>query len=158
LALSAGFMAGCELLFVRDPGPTDSQLWMVDRQSTIGAGVAAADTIADHNGFREAVSRLSTPELEERKKTRKEYQQRHYAEVLYELALMDAPGVLLASIRSQAQLELQLPNNTLYVTIPITQPPPSTSRLPGFSAAPSPDMRIPLVEDRRFPADPWSLK
>ena len=162
LAMSAGFLEGCELLIVRDPSPTDSQLWMADRQSTIGQGVtpadSAADTAADPRSFQEAVKRLSTPELEKRKQKRREYQQRHYAEVLYELVLMDAPGALLASLRSQAQLELQLPNSALYVTIPIVQPPPSQTTLPGFYAPPSPHMQIPLLEDRRFPADPWSLK
>ncbi len=158
LAMSAILLGGCALHFVWDPAPADSQLWMVDRRSTIGAGVTPADSAADGDGFREAVRRLSTPELEKRKQNRREYQQRHYAEVLYELAQMDAPGALLASLRSQAQLELQLPNNTLYVTIPIVQPPPSKTTLPGFSALPSAHMQIPLLEDRRFPADPWSLK
>lgn len=111
---------------------------------------------SDKKGLQDIIRRLTSPELEQRKKSRREFQQRHYAEILYELAMMDAPGALLASVRSQAQLELQLPGTPLTVTIPIKQPPPPPPGMPGFTGQPSPPMIITLFEDRRFPSDPWS--
>ena len=112
---------------------------------------------AGQRGFRDALLHLTSPELELRKKNRRAYQQRHYAEILYELAMADAPGAILASLRSRMQLELQLPSNTLVMTVPVTRPRPSAKRLPGFTGdAPGPPMQFPLYEDRRFPDDPWS--
>jgi hypothetical protein len=111
---------------------------------------------ADSRGFQHAIQRLSTPALEQRKHNRRTMQQRHYAEVLYELVQMDAPGALLASLRSQTQLELQLPNMPLTMTIPVRQPPPPRPGMPGFTGAPSPPLVVTLHEDRTFPADPWS--
>jgi hypothetical protein len=112
----------------------------------------------DQKGFQEALRLFTSPELELRKKNRREFQQRHYAEILYELTLMDAPGALLAAVRSQTQLELQLPSTPLTVTIPIKQPPPPPPGMPGFTGGPSDPWVISLFEDRRFPADPWSNK
>ena len=108
--------------------------------------------------FKDAIRSLTSPALEQRKKSRREFQQRHYAEILYELAMMDAPGALLAAVRSRTQLELQLPSTPLTVTIPVNQPPPPPLGLPGFTGQPSPPMVVPLFEDRRFPADPWSIE
>lgn len=113
---------------------------------------------SDKKGLQEIIRRLTSPALEQRKKNRREYQQRHYAEILYEMAMMDVPGALLATARSQTQLELQLPSAPLTVTIPVKQPPPPAPSMPGFTGAPSPPWVIPLFEDRRFPADPWSTK
>jgi hypothetical protein len=134
----------------------NSQLTIVNRLGGL-TPPATIDT-TDRKSFQEAIRRLTTPELEQRKKNRREFQQRHYAEVLYELTLIDAPGALLASVRSQTQLELQLPSNSLTVTIPVKQPPPPRPGMPGFTGQPSPPMVVPLFEDRRFPADPWSTE
>jgi hypothetical protein len=126
-------------------------------EDSSGVQPGEVDT-SDKRGLQDIIRRLTSPELEQRKNIRREYQQRHYAEILYELALMDAPGALLASARSQAQLELQLPSNTLTVVIPIKQPPPPPPGMPGSTGAPSAPWVIPLFEDRSFPADPWSRK
>jgi len=122
-----------------------------------GVQPGGVDT-SDKKGLQDIIRRLTSPELEHRKKNRSEYQQRHYAAILYELAMMDAPGALLASARSQTQLEVQLPSNTLTVVIPIKQPPPPPPGMPAFTGGPSAPWVIPLFEDRSFPADPWSPK
>ena len=134
----------------------NSQLTIVNRLG--GLTPPATFDTTDHRSFQDAIRHLTTPELEQRKKNRREFQQRHYAEVLYELTLIDAPGALLASVRSQTQLELQLPSNSLTVTIPVKQPPPPRLGMPGFTGQPSAPMVVPLFEDRRFPADPWSTE
>jgi hypothetical protein len=94
--------------------------------------------------------------LEARKAVRRECQRQHYAEVLYEVTRMDAVGALLAAVRSQAQMEIELPHNTLYTTVPVLQAPKGATRLPGTTGKPSGPIQIPLYEDRRFPADPWA--
>jgi hypothetical protein len=119
-----------------------------------GSSLPTFDT-SDAVSFRRALLSLSTPALEQRNRNRREMQQRHYAEVLYELIQMDAVGSLLASVRSQAQLELQLPQTPLSVTIPIKQPPPPQPGLPGFTGTPSAPYVVTLFEDRQFPVDPW---
>ena len=139
----------------------DSQLTIVNRLGVLTPPASDSDLFnsadsTNQKGFQEALRQLTSPELEMRKKNRREYQQRHYAQVLYELTLIDAPGALLASVRSQTQLELQLPSNSLTVTIPVKQPPPPPPGMPGFTGQPSPPMVITLFEDRRFPSDPWS--
>jgi hypothetical protein len=112
---------------------------------------------SDARAFQQAIRSLTTPALEERKRNRREMQQRLYAEVLYGLVQMDAVGSLLASMRSQAQLEFQLPQTPLSITIPIKQPQAVPPKLPGFTGAPSPPYVVTLFEDKRFPVDPWGL-
>jgi hypothetical protein len=109
----------------------------------------------DREGFLRALRSLTTPELEQRKHNRREMQQRHYAEILYEVVQMDPEGALLTSLRSQAQLELRLPNIPLTVAIPVKQPPPPRAGLPGFTGSPAAPYVVALFEDRRFPVDPW---
>jgi hypothetical protein len=109
---------------------------------------------AARKGFWEAIRNLTSPELEQRRKTRREYQRRHYAETLYEMVLSDAPGALLAAARSRMQLELQLPDRPLTMTIPVKQS-PSRPGTPPSTAQPSPPMVFTLHENREFPADPW---
>lgn len=129
-----------------------------EESASTGADAFVSTGTAEQQGFREAVRRLRTPEFERRVIARRRMQQRHYAEVLYEMALGDAPGAMLTTLRSRAQLKLQLPDNTLYVSIPVEQPPAPRSGLPGSTGSPSPPMSIPLPEDRTFPVDPWSRR
>ena len=106
--------------------------------------------------YAEAVRHLTTPQLEERKRVRRDYQRRHYAEVLYEEVQMDAAGALLAAVRSRAQLDIALPHNTLFISLPVNQPPPPGLRMPGTTAQPSGPFVLPLYKDFGFPADPWT--
>lgn len=128
----------------------------ITHDSWIDGGTA--ETVSDsaaRTGFQDALRGLTSPELERRKAERRMFQQRHYAETLYELMLSDAPGALLAATRSRMQLKIRLPDRPLTVTIPITQPPPRPGA-PASSAVPSPPMVFTLHEDLEFPADPWS--
>lgn len=138
----AFLLLGCSPSLIHDPGLTDS------------GSVDVLDPAA-RSGFQEALHNLTSPELEHRKKTRRLYQQRHYADVLYELVALDAPGALLAAARSRMQLELQLPNRPLTMTVPIAQPSPRPGTPPS-TATPSAPWVITLYENRDFPPDPWS--
>jgi hypothetical protein len=122
--------------------------WVADMQSDAGLDSTA------RQGFWEAIRNLTSPELEQRKKTRRDCQRRHYAETLYEMVLSDAPGALLAAARSRLQLELELPDRPLTVTIPVKQP-PSRPGAPPSTAQTSPPFVFTLYENREFPVDPW---
>ncbi len=138
----AFLLLGCSPSLIHDSGVANGQ----------------SDVVLDstaRSGFQEALHNLTSPELEHRKKTRRLYQQRHYADILYELVALDAPGALLAAARSRMQLELQLPNRPLTMTVPIAQPSPRPGTPPS-TATPSEPWVITLYENRAFPTDPWS--
>lgn len=117
--------------------------------------VAPAVTDSAAAAFRAATRRLTSPEFELRKATRLEFQQRGYASILHEVLRRNALGAFLAMIKSKAQLDLHLPSNTLVVTVPINAPPRGDPRFEIFSAPSTPPLQFPLVEDRRFPENPW---
>jgi hypothetical protein len=106
--------------------------------------------------FRSAVAGLTNPQLEERKATRRLFQQRAYAEILEKTLASDGLGALIAYLRAQLRLEFFLPRNTLFTYIRINAP-ARRDNLPGklFQQETGP-YAIPLPEDRSFPADPWS--
>ena len=105
--------------------------------------------------MRDQLSRLSSDELEARKARRRWFQQRGYANILYEVVRRDGLGALLAYLRMASRLELALPQDQLYLYVPVRQGERETPGLPGFTGTPSGPVAIPLAEPREFPADPW---
>lgn len=106
--------------------------------------------------YRMAIARLTSPAFEQRKAQRLALQRRGYAAMLHRSLAHDAWGAVLALLTMRAQLDFHLPTNTLVTTIAIDQP-ESVARGPASLTAPAPAkyIQIPLIEDRRFPPDPW---
>ena len=122
-----------------------------------GPGESAPSFAPDDSAaeaFRHAVRHMSSPELEERKANRLTLQRRGYAAVLHDVVRRDPIGALFATIRTKAQLDIHLPQNTLYAIVPVNAP-GNTSKFQVFSPPASGPMMIPLFEDRSFPEDPW---
>jgi len=101
------------------------------------------------------LDRLSSPELEARKARRRWFQQRGYTHVLSEVVRHDGLGAVISYLRLVARLELALPQNRLFLYVPVQQPRRTRPGLPGFTGRPSGPMAVPLREDREFPVDPW---
>lgn len=119
-----------------------------DPRSTVTDSAAAA--------YRAAIARLTSPAFEQRKARRLELQRRGYAAMLHHTVARDAWGAVFALFKMEAQLDLHLPSNTLVATVFMDQPAPP-SRGPASLTPPAPAryVQYPLVEDRRFPLDPW---
>ncbi|MBK7256442.1 MAG: hypothetical protein IPI01_01165 [Ignavibacteriae bacterium] len=119
-----------------------------DPRSSVTDSAAAAYTAA--------ISRLTSPEFEQRKARRLELQRRGYASVLHQTLARDTWGAVLALLKMEAQLDYHLPSNTLVTTVYLDQP-AVLPRGPASLSAPPPTkyMQFPLIEDRRFPRDPW---
>jgi hypothetical protein len=105
--------------------------------------------------MRSELSRLSSDELEARKARRRWFQQRGYANVLYDAVRRDGFGALIAYLRMVARLELALPQDRLYLYVPVHHVERKTPGLPGFTGSPSGPVAVPLHEPREFPVDPW---
>ena len=103
-------------------------------------------------------SKLTSPQLEARKRILRDYQQRGYVEVLSHVLDNDGLSALLAYVRVKSRIAYSIPHNQLYVYVPVVQPQRRESNLPGFTGAPSPPMAIPLRDDWSYPPDPWKAK
>jgi hypothetical protein len=117
-------------------------------------GFGVTDSAA--TAFRAAVARLTSPEFEQRKARRLELQRRGYASILRRSCARDVWGAILALLKMEAQLDYHLPSNTLMTTIWM-DPVPQVQHGPGSLVQPSGPryQQFPLIEDRRFPKDPW---
>ena len=116
------------------------------------SGQPDADSLAQ--AYERSLSSLTSPQLEERESLRRSLQQRGYASVVYDLCRNDPLSALLSHLRTAAQLRWFIPHTTLYVYLPVRQP-PQQSRMRGFTGAPSPPIAVPLRDDWSFPEDPW---
>lgn len=104
------------------------------------------------------LSTLSSPQLEQRKSRRRAIQQQGYAEVLYEVLAGDGLAALMSWLRMTLQLEYSIARYPLFVYIrgPETR---RDTTLSGLLLPASPGlMRLPLIEDRSFPINPWTPK
>jgi len=112
---------------------------------------------ADSNvaAFHRAIAGLTTPEFEQRKRTRRLLQQHAYVLMLQDMVRRDGLSALISYLKMRAQLDFHLPQNTLMLFVPVVQPPQPGRHLPPVTGAPSSPMGFPLVEDRSFPPDPW---
>jgi hypothetical protein len=117
-----------------------------------GTNLDSLARVAQH-----AAASLTSPEIASRKEIRREFQQRGYANVLYEFEEGDGLSALMSYAKMTAHIEFVLPHNTLYAIIPIVQPPRRESHLPAaiYSPPSSPPLMVPLREDWTFPEDPW---
>lgn len=93
--------------------------------------VSIGEYIAEH------IEEFATPEFNARKKIRREFQRTGYTNILHDVLVLDAVSALLSFIRTRLQIEYSLPNNTIYIRT-------DTGAL------------MPLPEDWKFPADPWT--
>jgi CHAD domain-containing protein len=105
--------------------------------------------------YRAALSRLSSPELEHRKAARLVLQRRGYAAILHRSLARDVWGSILAVLKMEGQLDFHLPVNTLVTTIYVQPPGPRKAPSALYEPPSSAPVQIPLLEDRRFPRDPW---
>ncbi|HSQ75728.1 MAG TPA: hypothetical protein VLT13_09245 [Bacteroidota bacterium] len=124
-------------------------------QGEARARALMAGSDSDAAAFNAAMRRLTSDEFEQRKARRLELQRRGYAAILHDLLRRNGPGAFLAMVRTKAQLDIHLPQNTLMVTVPVLGPPPGDPRLQIFAPPSTPPMAFPLIEDRRFPENPW---
>lgn len=116
----------------------------------------AAVTDSAAAAYNAAIARLTSPEFEQRKARRLALQRRGYSSVLHHALARDAWGAVLALFKMEAQLDYHLPSNTLVTTVYLDQP-AVLPRGPASLSAPPPTkyVQFPLIEDRRFPPDPW---
>ncbi|MCC6398697.1 MAG: hypothetical protein IT282_16905 [Bacteroidetes bacterium] len=142
------------LLFILAAAVMPSQLEtdQAGRDNDSAPSFTPKDSAAE--AFANAVRRLTSRELEARKLHRLTLQRRGYAAILHDVLRRDALGALFATIRTKAQLDIHLPQNTLYAYIPVRTP-DHTSQFQVFSPPASGPMKIPLFEDKSFPEDPW---
>lgn len=145
-ALLALVLSSC-----RSASPQDSPAPHAEAEAR--ALMANSDSAAA--AFRTALRRLTSDEFEQRNARRLEFQRRGYAAILHELLRRNAAGAFLAMVRTKAQLDIHLPQNTLVVTVPVAGPPPGDPRFEIFAPPPTAPMAFPLIEDRRFPENPW---
>jgi hypothetical protein len=96
-------------------------------------------------GFARALRGMTSPELEERKASRRALQQRGYATALQASLEGDGFSALLAALRAHLQIALHIPHTPLTVHYLIKRP-------PGW-----PDLyyEVVLADDWSFPEDPW---
>jgi len=117
--------------------------------------------------FVQALSRLSHPRLEERKRLVRGYQQRGYASALMDVLAINGLSAIVSYVKIRLQIEFSLPHEPIMVNIsalPASPPatPNSSNLLPRnkFSiilpSNPNEQVRIGLDIDWSFPADPWS--
>ncbi len=85
----------------------------------------------------EHIQEFATPEFHARKKIRREFQRTGYTNVLHDVLALDAVSALLSFIRTRLQIEYSLPNNTIFFRTDA-------------------GALMPLPEDWKFPADPWT--
>jgi hypothetical protein len=104
---------------------------------------------------RTAMARMTTPELEQRRARRRLLQQEGYVSVLAEALRSDGLQALITYTRVSLQLEYSLPRNTLFVYVPVRQPPGRDTTGTHFYSYHSGPFAVPLYEDRSFPEDPW---
>ncbi len=104
---------------------------------------------------RAAMAGMTTPELEQRKARRRLLQQNGYTSILSHTVRYDGLWALIEYSRVSLQLEYSLPRNTLFVYVPVRQPPESRREGSHFQTFRSGPMAVPLIEDRSFPEDPW---
>ncbi len=104
---------------------------------------------------RDAIAKMTTPELEKRKARRRLLQQKAYASILSQTLRSDGLWALITYTRVSLQLEYSLPRNTLYVYVPVRQPSRHDSSGSHFYTFGSGHWAVPLTEDRTFPEDPW---
>ena len=145
-ALLALVLSSC-----RSASPQDSPA----PQGEAGASALTENSDSAAAAFRAALRRLTSDEFEQRNARRLEFQRRGYAAILHELLRRNAPGAFLAMVRTKAQLDIHLPQNTLMVTVPVVGPPRGDPRFEIFAPSPTAPMAFPLIEDRRFPENPW---
>lgn len=122
-----------------------AQTW--DPRTSVTDSAAAA--------FRAALGHLTSPEFEQRKTRRLELQRRGYADVLHRSVARDVWGAMLSFMKMKAQLDFHLPSNTLVINV-CTQRLPARRDAAGVYISPYERYeQYPLIEDRRFPKDPW---
>jgi hypothetical protein len=105
--------------------------------------------------FRVAAANLSSPEMEHRKKMRRELQQNGYAGVLRDVLDGDGLSGLLSAVRMKAQIEYSLPHHTLFVYLKPVAAARRDSTLPGFFTMGGGPVEFALHDDWTFPVDPW---
>jgi hypothetical protein len=107
--------------------------------------------------FRGMVRSLTTPELERRKMSLRQFQQRGYVEVLSDVVAEDGVSALLSLVKVNAQIAYHLPHNQLVFHIPpaAAARPPTQSPWHLLTSASQP-YTVPLIQDWTFPEDPWS--
>ncbi len=125
-----------------------------ERQQDSGTHTITTPSESAAVAYRDALQRMTSRELESRKKERLTLQRRGYAAILHDVLRRDGLGALMAMAKTKAHLDIHLPQNTLILTVPV-EAPRRVSKFQIFSAPPSPPLQIPLHEDRTFPADPW---
>jgi hypothetical protein len=113
--------------------------------------------------YRQALTHLSTPKLEERKRLLRSFQRRGYSSTLAEVIRNDGFTALASFLRTRLQIEYSIPHEPVMVDISARQelPPDSLSLLPRskptimLPTRPNQSMRIGLDLDWTFPDDPW---
>jgi len=122
-------------------------------------GGTAAQEFGQTDSLRAVMSdqlaRLSSTELEQRKARRRWFQQRGYTCILYDVLRQDGLSGIISYLRMTARLELALPQDRLYLYVPVHQTERETPGVPGFTGRPSGPIAVPLNEPREFPRDPW---
>lgn len=117
--------------------------------------------------FLRALSKLSHPKLEERKKLVRGYQQRGYASTLLNVLDINGTNAILSYLKTRLQIEFSLPHEPIMVNISaLPEAPPPTLNSSNFlprnkfsvilPSKPNEQVRIGLDIDWTFPADPWS--
>jgi hypothetical protein len=122
-----------------------AQMW--DPRTSVTDSAAAA--------FRAAIGQLTSPEFEQRKARRLELQRRGYADILHRSVARDVWGALLALLKLKAQLDFHLPSNTLMINVCAQRLPSRRDPAGVFMSPYERYEQYPLIEDRRFPKDPW---
>lgn len=114
-----------------------------------------------------ALSKLTHPKLEERKRLVRGYQQRGYTCTLLNVLERNGTSAILSYLKTRLQIELSLPHEPIMVNISaLPEAPPPISNSSNFlprnkfsiilPSKPNEQVRIGLDIDWSFPADPWS--
>ncbi len=109
----------------------------------IHAQLPATENLDSLSGeFRAALTTLTSPALEERRRIRRNMQRKGYAAALLNILGQDGLTAALVFVRMKLHIEYAISHRQLYVHVPVV-------RGEGRTVA------LPLSDDWSFPLDPW---
>ena len=129
-----------------------------ERSPLLGQTQQQLDSLARHLG--QQLSKVTTPEVEQRKLARTGLQRKGYEDVLLELLRGDSLGSILSFFKMTMQIEIFLPHNTVYVyqqldsiylAVPLAFKYEDGTEL-IFETK---QVKLAVREDWTFPVDPW---
>ncbi|MBX2992505.1 MAG: hypothetical protein KF749_15235 [Bacteroidetes bacterium] len=115
---------------------------LYSRSASQSPSLSQSDLDSLAQAFNIQISELTSPQLEERKRIRREMQQKGYAIVLTDVLAGDGVNAIISYLKTKLQIEFAISHQPLSLRITIDR---------GEGKV----WDIPLPDDWTFPDDPW---